>query len=136
MTTTIATAPRRRLLIAGLLAAAAIGGLAAGGLSTAAPAEAASGEYIAVTYSTVYKVYGYGRNANKDVAVTAAMHNCNIAGGFCGVAAVSPKNGCVVLSTRNGGEEYTGGSGATLPKALKDAQSRLYGSQVKNYYCI
>ncbi|WP_319458172.1 MULTISPECIES: DUF4189 domain-containing protein [unclassified Mycobacterium] len=136
MTTTIATTSRRRTLVAATLTAAALSGLAAGGLSTAAPATAASGEYVAVTYSTVYKVYGYGRNANKDVAVTAAMHNCNIAGGFCGVAAVSPKNGCVVLSTRNGGAEYVGGSGTTLPKAMKDAQSKLYGSQVKNYYCI
>ena len=134
--TNVAKNPGRRTLAATMLTVAALSGLVTGGLSTAAPAAAASGEYVAVTYSTVYKVYGYGRNANKDVAVTAAMHNCNIAGGFCGVAAVSPKNGCVVLSTRNGGEEYVGGSGTTLPKAMKDAQSRLYGSQVKNYYCI
>jgi len=134
--TNVAKNPGRRTLAATMLTAAALSGLVTGGLSTAAPATAASGEYVAVTYSTVYKVYGYGRNANKDVAVTAAMHNCNIAGGFCGVAAVSPKNGCVVLSTRNGGEEYVGGSGTTLPKAMKDAQSKLYGSQVKNYYCI
>jgi hypothetical protein len=40
-----------------------------------------------------------------------------------------------VLSTRNAGEEYVGGSGATLPKPMKDAQPKLYGSQVKNYMC-
>gem|GEM_PF-2775771 len=55
--------------------------------------------------------------------------------GFCGLAAVSPKSGCVVLSTRGIGEEYVGGSGSTLPKAMTDAQKKLYGSQVKSYMC-
>lgn len=55
--------------------------------------------------------------------------------GLCGLAAVSPKSGCVVLSTRGIGEEYVGGSGSTLPKAMSDAQKKLYGSQVKNYMC-
>jgi hypothetical protein len=41
----------------------------------------------------------------------------------------------VVLSTRGIGEEYVGGSGSTLPKAMSDAQKKLYGSQVKNYLC-
>ena len=47
-----------------------------------------------------------------------AMFNCNYTGGFCGLAAVSPKSGCVVLSTRGIGERYVGGSGSTLPKAM------------------
>jgi hypothetical protein len=41
----------------------------------------------------------------------------------------------VVLSTRGIGEECVGGSGSTLPKAMSDAQKKLYGSQVKNYMC-
>jgi hypothetical protein len=98
-------------------------------------AVAAGNQFVAVAYSPVYETWGYGKSTNKETAVANAMFNCNYTGGFCGLAAVSPKRGCVVPSTRGIGEEYVGGSGSTLPEAMSDAQRKLHGRQVKNYMC-
>lgn len=119
----------RRTAAATLLATAALGGLAA-------PAQADDFKYVAVAYSPVDKLYGYGSGANQDLAVTNSLYNCGVIAGHCTVAALSPKDGCVVLSTRGTGEEYAGGSAATLPLAMRDAQRKLYGSQVKVSYCV
>ena len=133
--TTVRT-PRRHVLAATVLATAALGGLAAGALGAATTATGATYKYVAVAYSPVNKHYMYGYGATQDVAVTASLYNCGVIAGHCALAALSPKDGCVVLSTRGVGEEYVGGSAKTLPLAMKDAQKKLYGSQVKVSYCV
>lgn len=91
--TTNLTTPRRRAIVASMLAAAAVTGV----LGSTAPAAAASDKYVALSYSPSYRHYAFGINENKDAAVGRSMFACNERAGACQLLAWS-KNGCVALA--------------------------------------
>ncbi|GLP74631.1 hypothetical protein TUM20983_17410 [Mycobacterium antarcticum] len=129
--TTNLTTPRRRAIVASMLAAAAVTGV----LGSTAPAAAASDKYVALSYSPSYRHYAFGINENKDAAVGRSMFACNERAGACQLLAWS-KNGCVALAQGNGGTYY-GWHGATKTDAQQGAKQRSGpGSYVIDTKCV
>lgn len=123
------TAPRRRTIIATVLAAAA----ATGALASAVPANAAPVKYVAMAYSPVDGASGWGMNENQDVANTRALFECGKRGGHCQLVSWS-KNGCVALAAS--GPYYYGWHGATLEQAKQGALERTGpGARVLDAIC-
>ena len=115
---------RRQIMAVTMMSAVAA---VAGSIVTAEPAHAASGNYIALSYSTVDQSWGWGRHTDANTAVARSLYECSQYGDQCVYVAIE-KDYCVAVAAFQ--DKFALGRGRTANDAGQMAAHGLARSRI------